>query len=81
MLLILSTITSTTVAAVYILVFGIGSVGGMMLMSTLIGLPYHLTANRFARTEWVFRSAAGLFSLIFGLLMVYDIGFTQGLLL
>ena len=79
MLLILSTISSTTVAIAYILVFGVGSIGGMMVMSILVGLPFHLTANRFARAEWFIRAAAGLFSLGFGLFMAYEIGFTQGL--
>ena len=79
MLLILSTITSTTVGAAYILVFGVGSIGGMILMSTLIGLPFHFTTKRFNHAEWLLRGAAGLFSLGFGLFMAYEIGFTQGL--
>jgi sulfite exporter TauE/SafE len=79
MLLILSTISSATVGIAYILVFGVGSIGGMMLTSMLVGLPFHLSANRFARAEWLMRGAAGLFSLGFGLFMVYEIGFIQGL--
>jgi ABC-type nickel/cobalt efflux system permease component RcnA len=81
MLLVLSTIPSPTVGTIYILIFGLGSIGGMMLMSTLIGLPYHLTASRFAEKEWIFRGAAGLFSLCFGLFLAYEIGVTEGLLL
>lgn len=79
MLLILSTITSATVGAAYIVVFGVGSIGGMIVMSTLIGLPFHLTGDRFARLEWLMRGASAVFSLGIGLFMVYDIGFTQGL--
>jgi sulfite exporter TauE/SafE len=79
MLLVLSTISSTTVGIAYILVFGLGSIGGMMVMSMLVGLPFHLTANRFARTDWFLRCAAGFFSLGFGLFMVYDIGIVGGL--
>jgi ABC-type nickel/cobalt efflux system permease component RcnA len=80
MLLVLSTISSPVVGTLYILVFGAGSIGGMMLMSTLIGLPFRLTANRFARAELLLRGSAALFSLSFGLFLFYRIGFTEGLL-
>jgi sulfite exporter TauE/SafE len=79
MLLILSTISQPAVGIAYILIFGIGSIGGMMLMSMLVGLPFHFTANRFVRADWFLRGAAGLFSLGFGLFMVYQIGFVDGL--
>jgi sulfite exporter TauE/SafE len=80
MLLVLSTISSPLAGLLYILVFGIGSVGGMMLMSALVGLPLSLTATRFARAHFVVRCLAGLFSLSFGLFMVYQIGIKDGLL-
>lgn len=79
MLLILSTITSPVVGTVYILIFGAGSIGGMMLMSALIGLPFHLTVNRLGSVKWLLRGGAGLFSLGFGIFMVIDIGYTQEL--
>ncbi|CAN5622226.1 hypothetical protein BH20ACI3_BH20ACI3_32190 [soil metagenome] len=80
MLLVLSTISSPLAGLLYILVFGIGSVGGMMLMSALVGLPLRLTATRFARAHFVVRCLAGLFSLSFGLFMVYQISLKEGLL-
>lgn len=70
MLVILATIRTPMVAIGYILVFGIGSIGGMMAMSMLIGLPFHLTAGRFARMDTALRSAAGLFSLTFGAIWI-----------
>lgn len=79
MLLVLSTISSPLVGMSYILVFGVGSIGGMMLMSLLLSVPFHLTTTRFVRLERTMRGAAGLFSLGFGLFMVYQIGFVQGL--
>lgn len=79
MLLVLSTIPAPLVALVYIIVFGTGSIGGMMLMSTLVGLPLHLTANNFTRANFALRGVAGLFSLCFGLFMVYEIGYVGGL--
>lgn len=79
MLLVLTTIPSPLVGFAYIAVFGIGTIAGMMFMSALVGLPVHLTANRFARANFAVRGAAGLFSLCFGLFMVYQIGFVDGL--
>jgi sulfite exporter TauE/SafE len=79
MLLVLSTIESPFVGLLYIVVFGVGSVGGMMLMSALFGLPLYLTAARFTRVNLAVRGVAGLFSLSLGLLMVYEIGYVGGL--
>jgi hypothetical protein len=79
MLMVLSTISSPLIGLLYIVVFGVGSIGGMMLMSALVGLPVYLTAARFNRANLVVRGMAGLFSLSFGLLMVYEIGFGKGL--
>jgi ABC-type nickel/cobalt efflux system permease component RcnA len=79
MLLVLSTIPSPLVGLSYIAVFGAGSVGGMMLMSALVGLPVHLTAVRFARANFAVRGLAGVFSLGMGLFMVYEIGLAGGL--
>ena len=72
MLLVVPTIASPTVALIYILIFGIGSIGGMMAMSFLIGLPLHFTANRFEVLNRGIRLAAGVFSLGLGALIVYE---------
>ncbi|MGH9946708.1 MAG: sulfite exporter TauE/SafE family protein [Pyrinomonadaceae bacterium] len=79
MLLVLSTIKSPLIGMAYIGVFGIGSIGGMMLMSALVGLPIHLTANRCASGTRVLQGLAGAFSLCFGLFMTYEIGYVGGL--
>ncbi|HEY0407906.1 MAG TPA: hypothetical protein VGC89_19375 [Pyrinomonadaceae bacterium] len=79
MLMTLSTIPSPLIGFVYIVVFGVGSIGGMMLMSALVGLPVYLTAARFNRANLAVRGMAGLFSLSFGLFMLYEIGFSKGL--
>ncbi len=80
MLIVLSTINSTLLSLLYIVFFGLGSIGGMMLMSSLLGLPVQITAVRFKRTNVAVRALAGLFSLGFGLHMAYEIGFVEGLL-
>jgi hypothetical protein len=79
MLFVLTTIESTALAFGYIIVFGIGSIGGMMLMSLLLSIPARFTSASFIRTHLAVRAAAGLFSLVFGLMLAYDIGFKEGL--
>lgn len=79
MLLVLSSISSPLLGFGYILVFGAGSIGGMMLMSTLVGLPVYLTSRRWTRANLALRGAAGVFSLAFGLSMVYQIGIVGNL--
>ena len=79
MLLVLSTISSPLLGMSYILLFGIGSIGGMMLMSLLLSLPFHFTAKTFTGVELTMRGLAGAFSLSVGVFMIYQIGFVQGL--
>lgn len=76
MLLILPTIPSPALALLYILIFGVGSIGGMMAMSFLIGLPFHFTANRFGLLNKGIRVCAGVFSLGLGAFIVYEKLFT-----
>jgi hypothetical protein len=54
--------------------FGIGSIGGMMIMSMLFALPARLTADRFAHANLALRGVSGLFSFCFGLFTIYEIG-------
>jgi len=79
MLLFIPTIDSKTVGLLYILIFGVGSIVGMVLMSLLVGLPFHLTAGRFNRFNHILQSVAGLVSIAFGLLLIYEKGVTEGL--
>jgi high-affinity nickel permease len=80
MLAVLATIKSTALAFAYIIIFGAGSIGGMMVMSLILSLPIHLTADHFTKTNFAVRALAGCFSLGFGLFMVYEIGFAEGFL-
>jgi len=62
------TIPSLAAGVAYIAVFGIGSIGGMVLMSTLISLPFALTARLTVLNNGI-RLVAGLFSMAFGLML------------
>lgn len=72
MLLIVPTIGSTVVALAYILIFGLGSIAGMMLMSLLIGLPFHFTIARWNVLNRGVRVLAGGFSLLLGCSIIYE---------
>ena len=72
MLMVVPTIASPWLALAYIVIFGIGSIGGMMAMSFLIGLPMHFTANRFHALNKALRFGAGVFSFGLGTFIVYE---------
>jgi ABC-type nickel/cobalt efflux system permease component RcnA len=72
-LLVLTEIPSVALGLVYMAVFGIGSIGGMLIMSALISVPFVLTARRFEAINTTIRLCAGLFSLAFGLMIVWEL--------
>lgn len=80
MLLVIGAIPSLLLALGYILIFGVGSVGGMMIMSMLMSVPLALAARRLVAVERTIRLAAGLFSLGFGIFLAWDVGLIQSLL-
>lgn len=71
-LLLIPVIPSFWLKLIYLLVFGAGSIIGMMMMSWLVGLPAHLTAARFARVHFSVRALAGSAGVLFGLLLLYE---------
>jgi ABC-type nickel/cobalt efflux system permease component RcnA len=80
MLLVLATIPSAVAGLAYVGVFGLGSVGGMLVMSGLLSLPFILTAKRFGALGYGLQLATGLLSLSFGLLLVWRYGFGEHLI-
>ena len=78
MLVVLTTVSSRALAVLYIAVFGFGSVGGMVLMSALIGLPFAFTAKH-ERLNTIVRAAAGIVSVVFGLVLAWQVGVVQRL--
>lgn len=78
-LLVLPLIHDLRWAALYLLVFGLGTVVGMALITLAIAAPSLYVAGRVARLSEGIRVAAGLSSLCFGLYLVYQIGFVDGL--
>lgn len=78
-LLVLTTIRSPRWAIWYLLVFGFGTILGMMLMTAAITFPFRGGAHRAGRLGGGLRVASGMLSLAFGLFVAYRIGFVDGL--
>jgi hypothetical protein len=78
-LLVLSTIHEPKWAVLYLLVFGLGTIAGMMLISTIIALPLSIAGARFAWLNRGLVTGSGIVSLAFGLFICYYIGFVDGL--
>ncbi len=78
-LLVLAAIRDPWWAMAYLLVFGLGTIAGMVLITAAIGVPFALTAGRFARINRHLAMASGLLSLGFGLWLAYQLGVVDGL--
>jgi high-affinity nickel permease len=80
-LLVLAAIEDPFWGVVYIVVFGVGTIAGMMLITLAIAAPFAYTANRFPRFNTWLRVASGGLSLGLGLALMYHVGFVGGLFL
>jgi ABC-type nickel/cobalt efflux system permease component RcnA len=78
-LLVLSTIHSPLWATVYLLVFGAGTMVGMMCMTAAMAVPLAYAGNRFAGMSRFFTVASGVVSVCFGCFLVYQLGYLGGL--
>lgn len=78
-LLVLGAIPSALWAACYLLVFGVGTIAGMLLITTAMALPVAAAARRFERLHRILGLVTGVASVAFGALLVYEIGFVHGL--
>jgi hypothetical protein len=65
-ILVLGTIPSAAAGLAYIVVFGLGSTGGMLLMSCVMGMPFVLTSGRLRLVSQGLQLLVGFGSMIFG---------------
>ena len=78
-LLVLPLIPDPRWAVAYLLVFGLGTIAGMALMTVAIAAPSMFAAARVAGMQRWIRVASGALSLCFGLYLAHRIGFADGL--
>jgi ABC-type nickel/cobalt efflux system permease component RcnA len=79
-LLVLALIKNPWWAMAYLVLFGIGTIAGMMLITTAIGAVVAYASRRSSRVERYLRFASGLLSLGFGLFLAYQIALVDGLI-
>ena len=78
MLAVAATIPDPALAIAYVVIFGIGSIGGMAITSTLFAIPMVVTTRRFTgATRWVCGGAA-VASVLVGLELAWTIGREAG---
>jgi hypothetical protein len=77
-LMILTIIRDPVAAVGYLLLFGLGTIGGMMLITLVLSAPFALTAVNLPKFNWRLRVVSGLVSFIFGVVLIYGVGFAEG---
>jgi len=78
-LLVMTTIRDPWWAIVYLLLFGVGTIAGMMIITCVLAMPFTLTTGKFAGWNRRMGVASGLLSLGFGLFLSYHIAIVDGL--
>jgi ABC-type nickel/cobalt efflux system permease component RcnA len=79
-LLVLTQINSPVLGLIYLAVFGVGSILGMLLMSGLVGLPFVLSSRKLSGVHYQLQMLAGLLSVAFGFWYAYVTGLVSGLI-
>ena len=79
-LLVLTQIKSSVLGLLYLGVFGLGSIIGMLLMSGLVGLPFVLSSRKLGGIHYSLQMIAGALSITFGIWYAYETGIGSGLL-
>ena len=80
-LLVLTTIREPGWALSYLVIFGLGTILGMALLTATITLPLGVLAERFGGVERYLVRAMGVVSIAVGVWLGYQIGFVDGLFL
>jgi len=78
-LLVLATIREPLAAAFYLLMFGLGTILGMMVVTMLLAAPALWATGRLANMQTGVRMAAGALSIVFGMLLARELIVDGGL--
>jgi high-affinity nickel-transport protein len=78
-LLVLVAIPEPAWGVLYLLVFGLGTVAGMVLITATTAAPFAYGAHRMERVNRWLAVGSGVLSVAFGLFLVYDLGVVKGL--
>lgn len=78
-LLVLTQIESVWLGLLYLAIFGLGSIVGMLVMSGLIGLPFALSSRNLSGLHHRLQAVVAGLSIAFGLWYAYQTGIVSGL--
>jgi len=78
-LLLVPLIDDPRFAALYLIVFGLGTIVGMSLVTLAIAAPALVSGAPTARVQRSLRLASGAVSVVFGLYLAHKVGITEGL--
>lgn len=78
-LLVLAAVREPAWAVAYLAVFGLGTVAGMMLITSALAVPMARAGNRSLALGIFMRLASGALSLGFGLYLMFQVGVVEGL--
>jgi ABC-type nickel/cobalt efflux system permease component RcnA len=77
-LLTMSTVKDIWEAVMYILIFGVGTVIGMLFFTTIIGIPFVFSKQRLTVNK-ALTVTMGAISTVFGMYYMYNLGINEGL--
>jgi sulfite exporter TauE/SafE len=75
----MSTIHNPFWSVIYLGLFGLGTITGMMVVSIGTAVPVAVTSAQSMRIERWMIVSSGMLSVSFGLFIVWHIGFSEGL--
>ncbi len=79
-LLTLQTVQSPLLGMFYIFIFGVGSIVGMAVLTAVIAIPLHYSANGLTWLHNGLQGVVGCATFSLGVLVIFHIGFVEGLL-
>jgi ABC-type nickel/cobalt efflux system permease component RcnA len=79
-LLVLTQINSSLLGLLYLGVFGMGSIVGMLLMSSLMGIPFAFSSRKLNGIHYSLQMLAAFLSMAFGIWYAYETGIASGLM-
>ena len=78
-LVVLSAIPQPIWATVYLSIFCVGTIIGMAMITTAIGMPFMIASRRMTRVHQMLVMGSGLLSVGFGLFLAWQIGISDHL--
>ena len=80
-LLTLHTVSTPGTGLLYVALFGLGSMLGMVGLSAVIAIPLRWTANGLTWLHNGLQGAVGATTIALGMFLVYEVGFQRGLII